>query len=229
MKKTELKRNEIARMINVNKSFNGKSSVQQVLKNVYFEAFPGELILLLGPSGSGKTTLLTLLGGMQQPGSGDVFLFGKRTSEYSSSELQKLRAKKMGFVFQTFKLIESVSVLENLMIVQKFAGINGLKARQNAIHLLEMMDLKHHIYSLPKTMSQGEKQRIAIARALVNKTQLIIADEPTGNLNTEQGMKVVEMLKQIVDNNKCCVVVASHDERITKFANRILHLKDGMI
>jgi putative ABC transport system ATP-binding protein len=229
MKNKDLRNDVIAKLINVNKTFNSKASTQQVLKNVCFEAISGQLILLLGPSGSGKTTLLTLLGGMQQPDSGKVFLFGKNTTEYTLSELQMLRARKMGFVFQTFKLIDSVSVLENLLIVQKFAGINGFKARQNAIHLLEKLELKHHVYSCPKTMSQGEKQRVAIARALVNKTQLIIADEPTGNLNTEQGMMIVKMLKDITDNNNCCVVVASHDERITRYANRVLYLKDGMI
>ena len=224
MANSDCKKETYARLINVSKTYNDSEAKQEVLKNITFEACKGEMVLLLGPSGSGKTTFLTLLGGMQQPTSGEVYLFGKKTEDYSQKELQKLRAEKMGFIFQTFKLIDSLSVLENLLLVLRFAGISGNQGRLKAISTLEELGLKHHIHSMPKSISHGEKQRVAVARALVNNATLIIADEPTGSLNTDQGMQIVRMLRESVSNNNRCVVIASHDERISRYADRTIYL-----
>jgi len=219
----------LAEMQCVYKTFNGKTSEQKVLQDVNFRACRDEFILLLGPSGSGKTTLLTLLGGMQQPSKGKVFIFGKETTMYKAGEMQRIRACRMGFIFQTFNLIESISVLENLLLIQQFAGIAAGKAKKNALRLLDEMQLLHHCHSLPKTMSQGEKQRVAVARALINNAQLIIADEPTGSLNSEMGLHVVKLLKAAVADKGRCVIVASHDERLVKFSDRVLYLHDGIL
>lgn len=224
MTNSDFKKETYARLVEVSKTYNGSDAEQDVLKNITFDATSGEMVLLLGPSGSGKTTFLTLLGGMQQPTSGEVYLFEKKTEDYSHKELQKLRAEKMGFIFQTFKLIESLSVLENLLLVLRFAGISGNQAKLKAIAILDELGLKKHIHSMPKSMSHGEKQRVAVARALVNNASLIIADEPTGSLNTDQGMQIVKMLRDSVSNNNRCVVIASHDERISLYADRTLYL-----
>lgn len=221
------KRCYITQLINVSKSYDETGRGTVALKNISFEAEPGEMILLLGPSGSGKTTFLTLIAGMQGPTSGEVFLFGKQTSEYSLRDLQNIRARRMGFIFQTFNLIDSLTVIQNVMMVMKFAGIGRDSARKTAMEYLEKFGVKHLANSLPSKISQGEKQRVAIARALVNGAELIIADEPTGSLASQQGMEIVELMKKSCIDEYRCVIIASHDERIVRLADRVLYLSDG--
>ena len=221
--------NNIAQLVNVTKQYDGQGSETVALKNVSFTASPGELILLLGPSGSGKTTFLTLLAGLQGPTSGEAYLFGRKTTEYSQKELQSIRSKRMGFIFQTFYLLESLTVLENVMIVMKFAGADKKEARITAMEYLKKFGVEKLCNSYPGKISQGEKQRVAIARALANGAEFIIADEPTGSLASKQGMEIVEFLKESVVDQKRCVVIASHDERIVKFADRVLYLSDGEV
>lgn len=221
--------NTVAQLINVSKRYDETDLGTVALKNISFAAGAGEMILLLGPSGSGKTTFLTLLAGMQCPTSGEVILFEKHLAEYSPKELQELRAKRIGFIFQTFLLIESLTVLQNVMLVMRFAGKEKDIARITALTYLEKLGIKKLSDSLPSNISQGEKQRVAIARALVNGSALIIADEPTGNLASRQGIEIVELLKQSCINENRSVIIASHDERIISLANRVLYLNDGEI
>jgi putative ABC transport system ATP-binding protein len=199
------------------------------LHNASFEAYASELVLFLGPSGSGKTTMLTIMAGLQRPTSGEVFLFGSQLQEYSSKTLQQIRASKMGFIFQTFCLLDSISVLDNVMLTLKFAGIPRDLARQKAIAFLDRLEIKQLMNVYPVTLSQGEKQRVAVARALVTGAELIVADEPTGSLATQQGMQIVDFLSKICKTESCCVVIASHDERISKYADRVMHLRDGIL
>lgn len=220
-------KNIIAELVQVSKVFPNMQPENAVLKNVSFQAYEREMILLLGPSGSGKTTLLTLLAGMQPPSYGDVVLFGKKVQDYSISEMQSLRAKKIGFIFQSFHLIESLTALENVMLVLKFVGVEKDKARIRALNCLERFQVGHLRKSYPHTFSQGEKQRVAVARALANNASLIIADEPTGSLASKQGFDIINLLKDGVDRENLCVIVSSHDERIKKYANRIFSLNDG--
>ena len=224
---TKNKNTIIASLHNVSKFYNVSVSQEAALKNVTVEAYRGEMILLLGPSGSGKTTLLTLMAGMQSPSVGEVKLFGTSVSDYSPKQLQLLRAKKLGFIFQSFYLIDSLTVLENVMLVLKFAGITGRIAKQKAFDYLRRFEVHHLSNKYPLVLSQGEKQRVAVARALVNGATFIIADEPTGSLATKQGMMIVDFLKAGVDNEDLCVVIASHDERIAQKADRVLNLNDG--
>ncbi len=221
------KRNYITKLINVSKIYDGTGRGTIALKNISFVAGQGEMILLLGPSGSGKTTFLTLMAGMQGPTSGEIFLFGKKTNEYSQRDLQIIRARRMGFIFQTFYLIDSLTVIQNVMMVVKFAGAGREMAKKTAMEYLENFGVKHLANSLPSKISQGEKQRVAIARALVNGAELIIADEPTGSLASQQGMEIVELLKKSCVNENRCVVIASHDTRIINLADRVLYLSDG--
>jgi ABC-type lipoprotein export system ATPase subunit len=219
----------IAQLIGVSKTLSGAQRSTTVLNNVHFEAYPGELILLLGPSGSGKSTFLTILAGLQPPSSGEVRLWGRALNTYATADLQELRAAHIGFIFQTFHLIDSLDALENILMVTKFPKQRRKEARQRALHLMEQFGILHLMHDSPRTMSQGEKQRVAVARALVNDADLIIADEPTGSLSTEQGMQIVRMLQQEVQSGKRCVIIASHDQRIAAYADRIFHIQDGSV
>jgi putative ABC transport system ATP-binding protein len=215
------------RLSDVSKKYD-RSGVETVaLQHVSFEASAGEMVLLLGPSGSGKTTFLTILAGLQKPTEGEVDIFGKNVIGYSQRDLQKLRAQRMGFIFQTFNLLDSLSVIDNIMLVMKFAGITGAEAHKRAKEFLDRFGIYHLIHAFPKTLSQGEKQRVAVARALANGAELILADEPTGSLSTQQGMSIIQFLRDAVTRESRCVVIASHDERIKPFADRILNMRDG--
>lgn len=217
----------IAEMIRVTKSYEGPNGGTAALREVSFAAHPGELILLLGPSGSGKTTFLTLLAGLQRPTSGEVHLFGRRTETYSQKEIQSIRASKIGFIFQTFHLIDSLTVLQNVMMVKRFSGSKKDEVKNVSLEYLKRFGVDHLADSYPTKMSQGEKQRVAVARALVNGADLIFADEPTGSLATRQGMEIIEFLRKSVEEENRCVIITSHDERIIPYADKVLHLQDG--
>jgi ABC-type lipoprotein export system ATPase subunit len=218
-----------AELVEVTKIFSRSGNETVALNRVSFKATQGELALLLGPSGSGKTTLLTLLAGLQEPSSGEVYIFGKRVQDYSPSSLQRLRASQMGFIFQTFCLLDSLRVLDNVTLVMKFAGIPEKRARKHAIECLERFGIGHLYNEFPGKLSQGEKQRVAVARAIANGSKMILADEPTGSLATEQGMAIIEFLHDSVKNNGLSVVITSHDDRIAKYADHVLHLRDGTL
>jgi putative ABC transport system ATP-binding protein len=220
---------EIAVLQNVTKTYPGRGNDIAALSRVSFGVFPGELVLVLGPSGSGKTTFLTLLAGLQKPSAGEVYLFGRNVLEYSSAELQYLRARHIGFVFQTFNLIESMTVMENVMIVSCFARLGKNKAEATAHELLNDFAIGHLKTSYPASLSQGEKQRVAVIRALMNGAELRIADEPTGSLSTSQGSQIVASLKESVVREHRAVVMVSHDERLKRYADRTLFLRDGIL
>lgn len=218
-----------AEMIEVTKIFSRSGKETVALNNVSFKVCDGELVLLLGPSGSGKTTLLTLLAGLQKPTKGEVCIFGKRVRDYSPAALQKLRASHMGFIFQTFCLLDSLRVLDNVTMVMQFAGIPKKTAKKHAIECLNRFGVGHLLNEFPGSLSQGEKQRVAVARAIANGAQLIIADEPTGSLATLEGMMIVEFLHNSVEKDGLSVVIASHDERISRYAERVHQLQDGIL
>jgi putative ABC transport system ATP-binding protein len=219
----------LAELADVSRTFGSANHETVALRNVTLQARSGELVLLLGPSGSGKTTLLTIIAGLQRPTSGKVLLFGRPVPDYSPRDMQRLRAANIGFVFQTFHLLESLSVLENVILVTRFSGMPRAEARRRAMDLLERFGVGRLASSDPRTLSQGEKQRVAVARALVNGAELILADEPTGSLATQQGFDVVRMIRDCVKQEDRCALVVSHDERIAEFSDRVLHLRDGSL
>lgn len=216
-----------AELVNVTKVFSRSENETIAVNNVSFKACKGEFVLLLGPSGSGKTTLLTMLAGLQRPTSGEVFVFGKRVQDYSAMELQQLRARKIGFIFQTFCLLDNLTVIDNVTLVMKFAGVRGKRTRNHAIECLNKFGVDHLRNEYPDRLSQGEKQRVAVARAISNGASMILADEPTGSLATEQGMAIIEFLHKGVRSEGINVVVASHDERIAAYADHVHLLRDG--
>jgi putative ABC transport system ATP-binding protein len=200
------------------------------LSGVTFQVFGGEIVAVMGPSGSGKTTLLTIAGALLRPSEGRVEICGIDITEMGESQLAQIRRQKVGFVYQSFNLLESLTATENVrLVIQNHRGNSRKEAGGRAKELLEMMGLGHRLNSLPKKMSDGEKQRVAIARALAKEPDLLLADEPTANLDAKRGQEVMALLREkAVELNKA-VVVVSHDNRIRQFAHRIVWLEDGTI
>jgi len=222
-------RSEIVRLENVSKVFGVNGHGTTAVQAVTLSLSAGELVLLLGPSGSGKTTLLTLMAGLIEPSEGSVSLFGDDVGEYSEEELQRLRARRLGFIFQNFLLIESLSVLENITLVLRFAGKDGAEVRLAARNLLREFNIDRFADRFPAKLSQGEKQRVAIARAMANGGELIIADEPTASLESKRALEIIRLLQSLAKDQNKCVVVASHDLRLVEFADRVFRMRDGAI
>ncbi|MGE5755869.1 MAG: ABC transporter ATP-binding protein [Planctomycetaceae bacterium] len=213
----------------VTKIFDGSGVPTTAVRDVTLEARPGEMILLLGPSGSGKTTLLTLIAGLAKPTSGTIALFGHGVDEYSAGELQSLRAARIGFIFQTFLLIDSLTAAENVEIVLRFRRKRRTERARKTRALLGELGIEHLAGRFPRALSQGEKQRVAIARAIANEAELLIADEPTGSLETRQAIGIIELLHSLAKTRDATVIVASHDLRLIDYADRTLRLQDGAI
>ena len=187
----------------------------------------GELILVMGPSGSGKTTLLTLIGGLLRPTSGVVRVNGLEITSLKERQLTKFRRHYLGFIFQSFNLLESLNARENVEAALNFAGVGGRKARKRAVQLLTDLGMADRLRAKPRTLSGGERQRVSIARALANDPQLILADEPTANLDSRHGHEVVELLHDIARQQQRTIIIVSHDHRIRDVADRVLWLQDG--
>ena len=229
MKKSSLDNEVVVQLVKVGKAFGSEGNRRVALADVSFIGRRGELSLVLGPSGSGKTTFLTIASGLQAPTSGRVLLFGRSVEEYSSTALQQLRAERFGFVFQDFRLIESLRVYQNIELVLKFAGWNRTDIRRRIEQLLDHYDVGYLRNRYPGNLSQGEKQRLAIIRAVANGGDLIFADEPTASLDTEHGQDVIRHLIQCCKNEGSCVIVVSHDIRLKDNADRVFFLQDGLL
>lgn len=199
------------------------------VRNVSLGVAGGELVLLLGPSGSGKTTLLTLMAGLLAPTGGSVVVEGRDLARLSPLDLQRMRARRIGVVFQTFNLLDPLTVAENLHVVLKFAGRRSSEAARISGALLEEFGIGHLARQHPSRLSQGEKQRVAIARAVANEPALILADEPTASLDSGNGLHVIEMLQRYARGRGRAVVVATHDLRLKACADRIFCIRDGVI
>lgn len=224
-----MKDKNIVSLQSVSKTYkiNAHSSVG--VKDITLNVSHGELVLFLGPSGSGKTTLLTLIAGLLKPSEGIISLFGKTIDSFTVSELQKLRTEKIGFIFQTFLLIDSLTALQNVELVLRFASKSKREVRRIAENIFRELNIEYLAHKLPTTMSQGEKQRVAVARAIANNADLILADEPTASLDTENGSIIIEWLNTYAKANNKCVIVVSHDLRLKEYAHRIIYLEDGRI
>lgn len=217
------------RVENVSKTFSYNGNSATVINNISLNIHRGELLLLLGPSGSGKTTLLTIIAGLLPPSTGNLFLFGKNIMEYSKKELQKLRSRKIGFVFQTFNLIDALSALDNVALSGRFGGKSKSDSIKMAKQIIHSLNIGHLADKFPSNLSQGEKQRVAVARAFINQPELILADEPTASLESSQGLDIIRLLHDYSKQHNKSVVVVSHDRRICQYADRILNVQDGKI
>ena len=206
----------------------GSSDIVAVNK-VNLTVEPAEFVAVVGPSGSGKTTLLNLIGLNDYPTSGKVFIDGSDASVLSGGERRKVRLFRMGFVFQTFNLLPTLSALENVELPTALAGVAQREQREKAVRLLEIVGLGNRLFHRPKELSMGEMQRVAIARALANDPELIIADEPTGELDSKTAREIVSLLSEINKERKASVVVATHDEKIVDVAQRVYRMMDGVL
>jgi putative ABC transport system ATP-binding protein len=214
---------------NVSKIYGQGPGRVVAVDDVSLEVQPGEVTLILGPSGSGKTTLLSILGCLLRPTSGQVLANGSDVSQLSDAELSRLRREQIGFVFQSFNLLNFLTVRQNVEVVLNLNGTSGAAARARATELLRLVGLDHRLDFSPTDLSGGERQRVAIARALANDPALILADEPTGNLDSKTGRVVVDLLAGLARERGRGVVLVTHDTRILDMADRVLYLADGAL
>jgi putative ABC transport system ATP-binding protein len=195
-----------------------------------FHVHGGEIVAVMGPSGSGKTTLLAIAGALLRPTSGRVQICGTDVTDMGESRLAGIRRHQVGFIYQSFNLLEALTALENVRVVIQNGDKNDrARALRRALDLLEVFGLSHRLHSLPKKLSDGEKQRVAIVRALAKDPDLLLADEPTANLDAKRGHEVMQLLRQKALELNKAVVVVSHDDRIREFAHRIVWLEDGRL
>lgn len=206
----------------------GKGVEVAALRGLNLTVNKRDFVALMGPSGSGKSTLLHIIGCMEKPTKGDILLEGRSIAEMSDKELTSLRCKEIGFVFQTFNLLPILDALGNVEIPMRLAGVGKATRRERAKELLNKVGLGKRLRHLPMEMSGGERQRVAIARALANNPKLVLADEPTGNIDSETGQKIVALLRQLNKEGQT-IIMATHDPEIAKQAGKILRMKDGTI
>jgi len=206
----------------------GKAEVN-ALRGVDLIVSPGEFVAVMGISGSGKSTLLHLLGGLDRPSSGSIKIDGVDLSTLKDSQLADIRSRKIGFVFQFFNLLTRLTALRNVRLPAEIAGASAKQAEKQALEMLKLVGLEDRANHRPTEMSGGEQQRVAIARALINKPKIILADEPTGNLDTKTGLGVLQLLKRINKENRQALVIVSHDVRVGEMADRTIHLQDGHV
>jgi putative ABC transport system ATP-binding protein len=197
-----------------------------------FQIKPGELVAILGPSGSGKTTLLTAIGLINEPTRGKVLIDGATVADggwLPGLDLKRIRREKLGFIFQAHNLIPFLSAVENVMIALEINHLTKTEAKKRAIELLNSLNLGHRLHNYPSALSGGEAQRVAIARALANKPKVILADEPTAALDTENGKNVMVLLKKLAMENQSAILVVTHDHRMVEGFDRIFEVHDGKI
>jgi putative ABC transport system ATP-binding protein len=189
----------------------------------------GEMISIMGPSGCGKTTLLNIIGSLDSPTSGKVFLEGRDISHANERDLTEIRRKSVGFIFQFYNLLPVLTALENVELPMLIAGVSKEDRRKRALELLEKVDLIGRKDHKPDELSGGERQRVAIARSLANNPSILLADEPTGDLDTETGLAILELLKEVNRTENQTLVLVTHDSNIARQFNRIFHIRDGLI
>lgn len=227
-KNAEYDKSSLIQLQNVSKIYDMGGTKVTAVKDVYLKVNKKDFLAIIGPSGSGKSTLMNLIGSLDVPTKGEIFLDSHNIAHLSESKLAQLRGKKIGFVFQQFNLINNLSALENVMLPMTFQGVPEETREKRARKILGSLELGDRLDHLPKELSGGQQQRVAIARALSNDPEVILADEPTGNLDSRTGKNVLEILKDLNDNGKTIIIV-THDNDIANHARRIVMIKDGMI
>lgn len=214
---------------NISRSFMIGNASIEVLKGINMEIERGSFNILMGPSGSGKTTLLNILGALDRPNTGSVFIDGADITKMSEGARDTLRRKKMGFVFQSVALVSNMTAYENIDFSLRISGYSSRERKIRAEECLEFVGLKKRMKHYPGEMSGGEQQRVAIARAIAHKPMILLADEPTAELDTNTGLRVVKLFKDLVINEKITVIMCTHDSSMMEVADKIYVLEDGVI
>ena len=220
--------NPLINISNLKRDFQLGDETINVLKGIDLQIKKGEYVALMGPSGSGKSTLMNLLGCLDTPTSGSYILNGKDVSQMHDDDLAEIRNKEIGFVFQTFNLLPRTTALDNVALPMIYAGFSKSQRNERASEVLTQVNLADRMDHQPNQLSGGQRQRVAIARAMVNKPSIILADEPTGNLDSKTSVEIMNLFNEIHKNGNT-VIVVTHEEDIAKYAHRVIRLKDGMI
>ena len=219
---------EIISLSHISRVYNVGSETIYALRDISLKIFKNEYVALMGPSGSGKSTLMNMLGCLDTPSGGEYILNGISVARMSDNELAEVRNKEIGFVFQTFNLLPRQSALENVMLPLVYAGLSKTERQQKAEHALDQVGLSDRMLHRPNELSGGQRQRVAIARALVNDPAIILADEPTGNLDSKTSEEIMGLFETIHKNGNTIIVV-THEEDIAQYAHRIVRVKDGLV
>ena len=219
----------IVRADGLKRSYGSGSAQVDALRGVSFTIGAGELVVLRGRSGSGKTTLLNLLGGLDRPSGGTVTVAGRRLDEISQSQLLELRREKVSFIFQSFGLIPILSAAENVGVPLRLLGVPAAQREERAKTLLRLVGLGEHVRQRAHELSGGQQQRVAIARALAAKPALLLADEPTGQLDSQTGAQIMRLLRTLVHSEGVTALIATHDKTLMEIADRVLTISDGLL
>lgn len=219
----------IVEVKNLTKVFGTGHTAVKAVDNISLKIEAGDIVLVMGPSGSGKTTLISMIGTLLRPTEGQVFIEGDKTADLTDSKLADLRLHKLGFMFQSFNLLSALTAEQNVIVPLTIAGSSKHKSKEKARLLLTKLYLDKRLNNLPKNLSGGEKQRVAVARALANEPKLILADEPTANLDSKTGYEVMQLLCNTACEEKRAVIIVSHDVRLKEFAKRVITIEDGKL
>jgi len=217
--------NLLVELRNVSKSYRKGSETVDAVAGIELTMQERGMVAIVGPSGSGKSTLLHMIGAMDRPTRGEILVAGQAVNRLSSGELTRFRRETVGFVFQTFNLIPNLTALENVALPMEFNGVSASERSVRAKALLERFQLGHRLKHRPRELSGGEMQRVAIARAVANQPRLVLADEPTGNLDSRSGQIIYELLQEV--SRERTVIVVTHSEELARLADRVIHIRDG--
>ena len=218
----------IIKIKNLSKVYKTGDLELKVLSDISLSIYPGEFVAIMGPSGSGKSTLMHILGGLDKPTSGSYFLNGQNVSKMSDDQLAKIRNQQIGFVFQAYNLLARTTALDNVMLPMDYADIPDNNQSDKAKKMLDLVDLSDRLYHPPNKLSGGQQQRVAIARALIMDPSIILADEPTGNIASNQAEEVMAIFRKLNDQGRTIIVI-THEPTIAHHAQRVIHLLDGKI
>lgn len=213
----------------VKKFYIGEPNELEILHGISLEVEEGEFVAIVGPSGSGKSTLMNIIGALDRPTSGSYFLDGINVEEASDKELSEIRNQKIGFVFQTYNLIAKTNAIKNIELPMLYAGMDRTERKENAERLLELVEMSDRAKHLPEELSGGQKQRVAIARAMANNPSIILADEPTGALDSKTGRLVMDLFHKLNKEEHKTIVLITHSNELAEETDRIIHIKDGTI
>ncbi len=229
MKISQNRESPLIKLENVWKTYKMGDTEFAALAGINLEINKGEFLVILGPSGSGKSTLMNLIGCLDLPSKGTIFLDSKNIAKLAESELARIRGEMIGFIFQSFNLIPTLNTEENVMLPMEFQEVNMHDGRKRAEYLLGIVGLSDKIQNLPSQLSGGQMQRVAIARSLAVDPPIILADEPTGNLDSKTGYYILGFLNDLNKKENKTIIIVTHDVEIVKLASRVVHLKDGQI